>query len=132
MGSIVIMCMAIVLAFVLIIDPKRVVRDDGTHIAIFKKSSVMEEIKGLIKLFTDWKVICLIPGIFVAEMDLALLSSINGYYFNLRTRSLNNVLFQFIMIPCPLALAYIMDKTPIKSRRLRGILGAVISESCIV
>ncbi|OQV00658.1 hypothetical protein CLAIMM_06125 isoform 2 [Cladophialophora immunda] len=56
----------------------------------------------------------------------ALLSSINGYYFNLRTRSLNNVMFQFIMMPCPLLLAYVMDTSYIKSRRTRGMIGAVI------
>ncbi|KIX09740.1 uncharacterized protein Z518_00821 [Rhinocladiella mackenziei CBS 650.93] len=126
---IVIMCMAIVIAFCFIISPKKVVRDDGTHLALFHKADVGDEIKGLVRLFMDWKVIALIPAIFVAEMDLALLSSINAYYFNLRTRSLNNVLFQFIMIPCPLILAYVMDKTPIKSRRLRGIAGASLMGS---
>ena len=59
-------------------------------------------------------------------MCLALMSSINAYYFNLRTRSLNNVLFQFIMIPCPLALAYVMDSNFIKSRRIRGLVGVAI------
>ncbi|KAL6251790.1 hypothetical protein RBB50_002000 [Rhinocladiella similis] len=123
---IVIMCMAILIAFFFIIDPKKVVRDDGTHIAIFKDPNVMEEIRGLINLFTDWRILMLIPGIFVAEMNLALLSSINAYYFNLRTRSLNNVLFQFIMMPCPLMLAFVMDTNRIKSRRVRGIVGTCI------
>lgn len=120
------MCMAIVLAFFLIIHPKKVVRDDGTHIAIFKQATIATEIKGLAVLFTDVKVLLLVPGIFVAEMILALMSSVNAYYFNLRTRSLNNVLFQFIMIPCPLALAYIMDSDRIKSRRMRGMIGTAI------
>ncbi|KIW29497.1 uncharacterized protein PV07_05310 [Cladophialophora immunda] len=123
---IVIMCMAIVIALVFIISPRKVVRDDGTHIAIFTQPRVMDEIKGLIMWFTDFKILALIPGIFVAEMNLALLSSINGYYFNLRTRSLNNVMFQFIMMPCPLLLAYVMDTSYIKSRRTRGMIGAVI------
>ena len=123
---IVIMCMAIVIAFFFVIDPKDVVRDDGTHIAIFKQATIMTEVKGLMVLFTDIKVLVLVPAIFVAEMCLALMSSINAYYFNLRTRSLNNVFFQFIMIPCPLALAYIMDTKYIKSRRRRGALGVGI------
>ncbi|KIX94203.1 uncharacterized protein Z520_10230 [Fonsecaea multimorphosa CBS 102226] len=123
---IVIMCLAIGIALVFIISPKKVVRDDGTHIAIFTQPHVMDEIKGLIMWFSDFKILALIPGIFVAEMNLALLSSINGYYFNLRTRSLNNVMFQFIMMPCPLLLAYIMDTSYIKSRRTRGMIGAII------
>lgn len=64
------MCMAILIAFFFIIDPKKVVRDDGTHIAIFNDPNVMEEIRGLINLFTDWRILMLIPGIFVAEMNL--------------------------------------------------------------
>ena len=35
-------------------------------------------------------------------------------------------MFQFIMIPCPLLLAYVMDTKHIKSRRIRGITGAII------
>ncbi len=64
------MCAAIAIAFFLIIDPREVIRDDGTHIAIFPEPSVVEEIKGLVNLLTDWKILALIPGIFVAEMDL--------------------------------------------------------------
>lgn len=47
------------------------------------------------------------------------------YYFNLRTRSLNNLLFYTIMIPAPIGLAYILDNKNIKSRRSRGQLGAL-------
>ena len=123
---IVIMLTAIVTAFFFIVDPRKVVRDDGTHIAVFKQATVMTEVRGLIMLFTDVKILLLIPAIFVAEMCLALMSSINAYYFNLRTRSLNNVMFEFIMIPCPLALAWIMDTKHIKSRRSRGLVGVGI------
>lgn len=147
LSSIVIMCAAILIALFFIISPQKVVRDDGTHIAVFGQARVMDEVKGLVVLFTDLKIIALIPGIFVAEMNLvcplfaapicalahtaiqALLSSINGYYFNLRTRSLNNVLFQFIMMPCPLLLAAVMDTNYIKSRRVRGMIGAAIMGS---
>ena len=45
------------------------------------------------------------------------------YYFNLRTRSLNNLLFNFIMIPAPLLLAWVMDSPKIKSRKMRGVIG---------
>lgn len=68
--SIVIMCMAILIALLFIISPRKVVRDDGTHIAIFKQPKVMTEIKGLITWFTNYRVLALIPGIFVAEMNL--------------------------------------------------------------
>jgi MFS family permease len=67
---IVIQVMAILIALCFIVDPKHVIRDDGTHIAIFIKTSFRTELKRQMQLFTDWKVWILIPGIFVAEMNL--------------------------------------------------------------
>ncbi|KAG0649923.1 hypothetical protein D0Z07_4073 [Hyphodiscus hymeniophilus] len=127
---IVIMCSAIVATAFLIVDPRDVVRDDGRHIAIFKKPTVATEIKGVLSVATDPKIIILLPAMFAAEMCLAPVSSINGYYFNLRTRSLNNLLFNFIMIPAPLCFSYVMDTPRLGSRRNRGfaavsILGAI-------
>ncbi len=52
--------------------------------------------------------------------------TLTGYYFNLRTRSLNNLLFNLIMIPAPLAFAWIMDNPKIKSRRMRGVIGVTV------
>ncbi|EXJ88145.1 hypothetical protein A1O1_05073 [Capronia coronata CBS 617.96] len=121
---IVIMCAAIALDLVLIVDPEDVVRDDGRHIAIFKHPNFKDELKGILSVLIDPKIVLLLPAMFVGEMCLALTSSINGYYFNLRTRSLNNLLFQFIMIPAPIFLAWIMDNKKIASRRSKGLLGA--------
>lgn len=51
---------------------------------------------------------------------------INAWYFNLRTRSLNNVCIQLISIPVPLLLAGLMDTSYIKSRRMRGYVGVAV------
>ncbi|KAJ9145453.1 Membrane transporter protein [Pleurostoma richardsiae] len=123
---IVIMCAAIVLNFLLIVDPREVIRDDGRHIAIFKEPSITEEVKGILSVLTDPKIIILIPAMFVGEMNLAVTSSINAFYFNLRTRSLNNLLFQVIMIPAPICLAMIMDNPRIASRRTKGLIGTAV------
>ncbi|KAK4942367.1 hypothetical protein LTR10_017814 [Elasticomyces elasticus] len=121
-----IMCLSIVIAFFCIVKPEDVVRDDGTHLAVFHATDARTEIKGILELFTDPKILLLLPGIFVAEVALAIMSSINGYFYNLRTRSLNNVMFEFVMIPFPLALAWIMDTKFVKKRRSRGLLGCTI------
>lgn len=65
-----IMCMAILLALFFIVDPKHVTRPDGTHIAVFKQANFSTELKRLAALLTDWRVWMLIPGMFVAEMNL--------------------------------------------------------------
>lgn len=111
------------MAALLLVNPRRVVRDDGRHIAIFKQATFSEEIRGIISVITDRKIIIMLPAMFVAEMCLALISSINGRLFNLRTRSLSNLLFQVIMIPAPMMLAWLMDNQRIASRRKRGLLG---------
>ncbi|KAF4961810.1 hypothetical protein FSARC_10068 [Fusarium sarcochroum] len=120
---IVIMVAAIVAGAFLIVDPATIVRDDGQHLAVFEKPSLKKEIAGIFSVMKDTKIIILLPAMFVGEMCLALVSSINAYYFNIRTRSLNNLLFQAIMIPAPILLAYIMDNRHIKSRRSRGLMG---------
>lgn len=51
---------------------------------------------------------------------------INAWYFNLRTRSLNNVCIQLISIVVPLLLAGLMDTSYIKSRRMRGYIGVSV------
>ncbi|KAK5124766.1 hypothetical protein LTR85_001479 [Meristemomyces frigidus] len=117
---------AIVMDLLLIVDPKDVVRDDGRHIAIFKEPNLKEELSGVLAVMMDPKIIILLLPMYVGEVCLALTSSINSYYFNLRTRSLNNLLFQAIMIPAPIALAWVMDNPRIMSRRNRGLSGVAI------
>ena len=75
---IVIMCCSIAIAFFLIIKPEDVIRDDGTHLAVFRATNARTEIKGIGELFTDPKILLLLPGIIVAEMALSIMSSING------------------------------------------------------
>lgn len=69
---------AIVMNFLLIVDPREVVRDDGRHIAIFKEPNFIGEVKGIISVLTDPKIVILIPAMFVGEMNMAVISSING------------------------------------------------------
>ncbi|KAL3471037.1 MFS general substrate transporter [Aspergillus californicus] len=123
---ILIMCCALVAAVFLIIHPRDVVRDDGRHLATFKEPSIGEEMKGIFSVLTDPRIIILLPAMFVAEMCLAVFSSVNGYYFNLRTRSLNNVLFQAIMIPTPILLNTVLSSFHLPTRRARGLAGTII------
>lgn len=53
-------------------------RDDGRHIAIFKSPTMRDEIKGTVAVITDPKILILLPAMFVGEMCLAPISSING------------------------------------------------------
>lgn len=46
-----------------------------------------------------------------------------GFYFNLRTRCLNNFIYQIIQIIIPFALSFILDSKHVRRRRTRGYLG---------
>ncbi|KAF4313583.1 putative membrane transporter protein [Botryosphaeria dothidea] len=125
----VIMGLAMVIAVFCIVDPADVRRDDGTPIAVFKQPTFKDEMRGLLQILTDKRIIMLLPAMFVAEMCLALVSSVNenphqGHYFNLRTRSLNSLLFQFTMIPTP--HARLMSHPRIPTRRLQGLAGSTL------
>lgn len=71
-------CSAILLDLTMIIHPKDVVRDDGRHLAIFREPNLRDELLGLLAVLRDPKILILWPAMFVGEMCLALVSSING------------------------------------------------------
>ncbi|RDW58192.1 hypothetical protein BP6252_13603 [Coleophoma cylindrospora] len=59
---IVIMCFAMIMPLLLIVDPKDVIRDDGCHIAIFKEPNMKDEIAGVLAVMTDPKIVILLPA----------------------------------------------------------------------
>ncbi|KIW79626.1 hypothetical protein Z517_06240 [Fonsecaea pedrosoi CBS 271.37] len=120
---VVIQVLAMVLALTLLVRPAKVVRSDGTKIAIFKQPSLKSELEGIVEMIKDYRFMMLLPAIFVAEMALALQSSLNGYYFNLRTRSLNNVMFNFIQLPASFGMTYILDNPRFGRRKTRALIG---------
>lgn len=75
---IVIQCSSLLLSAVFIIDPKDVIRDDGTHLALFQPPTLKAELTAFAKCFLDKRLIILVPAIFSCEMALALVSTING------------------------------------------------------
>lgn len=66
------------MSFFLLIKPQDVVRDDGRRIAIFEETTVLNELKGILSVMTDRKIVILLPSMFTGEICLALVSSING------------------------------------------------------
>lgn len=75
---IVVQISSLFLSGLLIVDPKDVVRDDGTRLAIFDPPTFQAEIKKLGKCFTDKSILLLTPAMVVCEMPLGMLSTVNG------------------------------------------------------
>jgi hypothetical protein len=123
---IIIMASATLVSIVCIIPSEKIVREDGTHLAIFTASDFRTEIKGCIKLLQDWKIVLLIIPMAATEMSSALIPTLSAYSFNLRTRSLNSVLFWGIQIPSTFLFGLVLDNKRFR-RRIRGVMALTIS-----
>jgi hypothetical protein len=44
----------------LLMPPSRVIRDDGTQIALIKPRGFMEELKANLEIFRDWKLLIMV------------------------------------------------------------------------
>jgi hypothetical protein len=79
---IVMQCCALLFGAIFITDPRKVVRDNGTNLAIFKSPTLKQEMKALGRCFINKRLLILLPAILVCEMALALVSTINGKYLS--------------------------------------------------
>ncbi len=92
------MC-ASAIAALFMAKPETLRRNDGTALAIFKRPSWKEELTAIWQAIKTKEIILMLLPLFVCESYLAPYTSINGYAFNLHTRTLNNLLYWAIQIP---------------------------------
>jgi hypothetical protein len=117
---IIIQCCSVAFASMLL-PASAIRRKDGTALAKFEPNTIKQSLGGLITVIMDWRVMLLIPAFFSAEVFLVLQSSLNAYAYNLRTRSLNNVLTNIFQIPFTFFVGYILDSKKLGSRKTRGL-----------
>jgi MFS family permease len=115
-----IMVTATIAAF-FVAKPETVRRNDGTALARFRVPTLKEEMVGIWEALKTPQILLMLLPLFVAESYLAPHSSVNGYTFTLRARSLNNVLYWFIEIPAGFVHFKIADATRF-SRRTRAFM----------
>ncbi|GAB7355475.1 hypothetical protein MBLNU459_g5972t1 [Dothideomycetes sp. NU459] len=119
---IVIQCCSTGFAFFML-PPDQLIRYDGTRIAVFKKVNIWESLSETAKLFTDFRIILMLPCLFAPEIFFPFQASMNAYAFNLRTRTLNSLLNNLIQIPLTIGLGYILDHEKFGSRKRRALIG---------
>ncbi|OBT69969.1 hypothetical protein VE03_00541 [Pseudogymnoascus sp. 23342-1-I1] len=132
-----IMTSASLIALAFIISPKKVIRHDGTHLAKFKKTTVKEELVGMWRAASTPKVFLMLFPMFVSEFALGIQTSFNGtstfgYYFSLRTRALNTILYNVLQIILPAILAALLDAQWIGIRKVRGIIGVIFTAATTI
>ncbi|KIW32554.1 uncharacterized protein PV07_04085 [Cladophialophora immunda] len=138
LAYVIIMCLATVAALFMA-RPETLRRNDGTALAIFKRPTLREEFKALWDAIRTREIILMLLPLFVCESYLAPYTSINGYSFTLRTRTLNNVLYWLVQIPAGWVQYKIADSRRFGRRTrafilttfvlifvLGGLIGAII------
>ncbi|KAK5043607.1 hypothetical protein LTR84_011367 [Exophiala bonariae] len=109
----------------MILPPEKLIRSDGTNIAEFKPISMKASIIETSKMFTDPIMILMLPVAFIPEMFMPLLASMNAYAYNLRTRSLNNVLNNVTQIPTVIGCGLLLDNKRLR-RKTRALIAITI------
>jgi hypothetical protein len=104
---------------IFLIKPEKVRRDDGTPLAVFKSLTMMEEVKGALVHFKDWRILLIAEAIFCCEFPLSIIPAINAAHFNPRTRALNSVCFYAISPPLCILISWMLDWKKF-DRRTRG------------
>ncbi|TKA24753.1 hypothetical protein B0A50_05741 [Salinomyces thailandicus] len=121
---IVIMCCA-GLSGLLLLPPHKLLRDDGSVVAVDKARGPWEELKANLLVFTDYKLLLMVPAFLPAECFLVYSGSVNSYHNDLRARSLLAFMAVVLQIPCGLGLQLILDHK-VWGRRKRGLVGLTV------
>ncbi|KAJ9056186.1 hypothetical protein DSO57_1035750 [Entomophthora muscae] len=108
----------------------RVRRDDGKPVVVTKYENVMREGLEVLKVFTDWKMLYLVP-LFVAsnwfytyQFDL-----FNGAINNMRTRAFSNVWYWAMQMVGSLGMGRILDSQGM-TRSRRGMVATLFLALC--
>ncbi|KAF9552989.1 MFS general substrate transporter [Agrocybe pediades] len=111
----------------LMVDPKKMVRTDGTKVSAPRHPSWKVEIYGLwITLVTDPWVILLFPMFLASNWFYTWqFNDYNDALFNIRARSLNNLVYWLSQIVGSISIGFLLDQRAI-SRRIRAFSGWTI------
>ncbi|TFK53689.1 MFS general substrate transporter [Heliocybe sulcata] len=111
----------------LMADPAKMVRSDGTRVLTVRHPSWRTELKGLwIALRTDPMIILLFPMFFASNWFYTWqFNDYNGALFTIRTRGLNSFVYYLAQIFGSLAIGYLLDRERL-TRKVRAYTSWVI------
>ncbi|KAG0356622.1 hypothetical protein BG005_004449 [Podila minutissima] len=106
--------------------PTSVTHSNGDHIQIQKFPTWIGEIKAILRLFLDWRMLVLVPMFLSSNWFYSYqFSTVNGRYFSIRTQSLNNILYWASQIGGSYSFARVLDFQGV-NHRTRALWGLVI------
>lgn len=111
-----------------LVDAKSVIRADGSKVIVMKHPSWKSELWGLVETVqSDPYILALFPMFFASNWFYTYhFNEVNGAYFNVRTRALNNVLYYIMQIFGAFVFGYALDTTKYRrSTRAKAAWGAL-------
>ncbi|KAJ8661466.1 hypothetical protein O0I10_002732 [Lichtheimia ornata] len=121
---VIIMIVGIFLSLILA-PPSLVKRSDGTPVTITKSAHWLDELKGVLNVWTEWRIVALIPAFFASNYFYSYQFHVNAVYFDAVTRALNGTMYWGMQIIGSLVFGFILDYQGL-SRRARALLGGGI------
>ncbi|KAG0192958.1 hypothetical protein DFQ28_006990 [Apophysomyces sp. BC1034] len=121
---VVIMLCGVVFSLILA-RPSKVMRPDGTPVAVAKSTHWLEELKGVLHVWKEWRMVALIPAFLASNWFYAYQFHVNAVYFTAPTRALNGLMYWLLQIFGSVGLGFLLD-TQRMSRRKRGLVGLAV------
>ncbi|PFH48206.1 hypothetical protein AMATHDRAFT_180859 [Amanita thiersii Skay4041] len=111
----------------LMVDPEKMIRTDGTKVTIPRQPSWKTEIYGLwVALRTDPMIVLLFPMFLASNWFYTWqFNEYNGVLFDISARSLNNLVYWIAQIIGSIAIGFVLDQKRFR-RRLRAFVGVAI------
>ncbi|KAI8388478.1 major facilitator superfamily domain-containing protein [Radiomyces spectabilis] len=102
--------------------PSRVVRPNGTQVAVAKSAHWTHELKGVLLLWKEWRMVALIPAFLASNWFYAYQFRVNAVYFSASARALNDTMYWALQIIGSLSIGFLLDYQGL-GRRARGLVG---------
>ncbi|KAI8380758.1 major facilitator superfamily domain-containing protein [Blakeslea trispora] len=121
---VIIMLIGVVLSLALL-HPSQVIRPNGTRVALGKATHWKTELRGVLDVWKEWRMICLIPAFLASNWFYSYQFRLNAVYFDPAARALNDTMYWGMQIIGSLLIGFLLDHRAM-TRRGRGLLALVL------
>ncbi|KAF9909902.1 hypothetical protein BX616_011030 [Lobosporangium transversale] len=110
----------------LLLPASKVIRRDGSHVVRVRYSSPISELKSVLALFKDWRMLALIPMFFSSNWIYTYqFTAVNALNFTVRSRSMNSMFYWLAQIFASIFYGSFLDRAQ-WSRPTRARYGLIL------
>jgi hypothetical protein len=125
------MCLGSLLAFLLLVSPDKVTREDGVRVSLPALKTFREELRDVASVILDRNMMLLAVLFFSSNYFYTYVFNVNAALFNVRTRGLNSALFFGMQMLGAVSFGLLVDSRPdthsVFARGRRGFLFVAVS-----